>query len=235
MTDYAVETPTDMQYDGNDIQHDNVLDDMIGDAVFTPGGESLDDAEHDDDNPFEEFLTSERPDFDEPDASLLSEKRRVPNSKKYERKVAGLFSVAVKVTVANPHTLADSAALLMYGPDISKKAGDLCAVNPRAARIVDMITDQTENPATALIMATAPLVLQVIRNHEPVVERDNGKQPRTLRIPFTKRRLRFKLGFKLNRRMRNLTHDPVALQRHVFTNKDVVEALQKQGIHLVVE
>lgn len=218
-----------MPYDDSGMLHDD-------DAMFsgaTPDGEPLPPTA-DDENPYEDFLTSEQPQYDEPDASLLDEKKRSPTAKKYERKAKGLFSVAVKVTAAQPQTLADSAALLMYGPNIAEKMGDLAADNARFARALDMLTDQTENAATALIVAAAPLVLQVIRNHEPVVEKDNGKQPRVVRIPFTKKQVRFRVGFKLGKRMRNVTNDPVALQRHVFMNPQVQEALKAQGINVII-
>jgi hypothetical protein len=224
----------DIAYDGNAIQHDNdapsddAIDDMIAGAQFTADETPL--PGDDEENPFDDFLNSERPEFDEPDAALLEPKKRTPKARKYERKVAGLFSIGVKLTIESEKMVPDAAAMLMFGPDIAQATGDLCAVNERAARIIDAITDQTENPATALMMVGVPFVLQVLRNHEPVMERDNGRRPRVLKIPFTKRQLRFRVGIRLGNRMRNMTNDPVALKRHVFTNPQIISSLQKQGI-----
>jgi len=222
----------DMPYDGNAIQHDNALDDMIAGASFTADAEPLPEGE----GTYDEFLRAEQPQLEreDVDASMLEPRKRTPTARKYERKVAGVFSIAVKVTAAQQSTLADSAALLLHGPDISQKMGDLAADNARVARIIDMITDQTENPATAVIMASAPLILQLIRNHEPVVEKEHAKPARQWKIPLTKKVVRFRVGIKLGKRLKNMTNEPVALQRHVFSNPEIQAALKKQGINVVI-
>lgn len=216
---------TDMPYSGNDIGHDNEFTDFI------PGGEPLPPEEEP--NPYDDFLTSEQPDLD-PDASLLDERKRKPRAKEYERKAKGLFSIAVKITVTNEPTIADSAALLMHGPNVAEKMGDLAAENERFARMLDILTEQTENPTTALIVAAMPLALQVMRNHEDALADSPARAERSIRLPFTKRRLRLRFKLRLPKRARSLTTDPMQLSAHVFTNEQIQEALRKQGINVVV-
>lgn len=220
----------DMPYSDNDIQHDNVNDDAF--TEFVASDEPLPD--DDGSNPYDEFLSSEQPPLDDVDPELLNERKRTPKAKQYERKAKGLFSVAVKVTVGNPATVADSAALLMHGPNVAEKLGDLAADNARVARALDMLTDQTENAATALIIAAAPLALQIIRNHEGSLTDSPARAERSIRIPFSKRRLRLRFKLRLPKRARNLTNDPQQLSVHVFSNPQIQEALRKQGINVVI-
>lgn len=182
------------------------------------------------DNVYDDFLRADQPTYDDPDSKLLQPKPRSPRARQYERKTRGLFAFAFKATCGQEATVADSAAILMYGPDLSARVGDLAAENAHVARAVDMLTDGTDNAAAALILTALPFVLQVVRNHEPVVERDNGKRVRTWRIPFTQRAIRFKVGFRLGKRMRNMTNDPDKLSDYVFSNPAVRDALDKQGI-----
>lgn len=212
----------DMSYSGNAMHDDGA---PFDNATFVQEDEPLPPV---DDNPYDGFLNADTPEF-EPDLSLIDSKPRGAKAKKYEKKVAGLFSVGVKVTIAHPRTLADSAALLMYGPNIAEKAGDLAASNERAAALIDMITDQTENPATALIVASIPLALQVIRNHEPQLEtKERG-------IPVGRgRRIKFRIPFRLGKRMKNVTRPPDVIAHEVFSNEKVQEALARQGINIVV-
>lgn len=219
--------------DHSDTAMHDANDDYIGGAAFVPDDDELppplEDESGDDANPYDDFLSADEPDY-EPDLRLITGKKRPANAVKYERKVKGLFAIGVKLTIVNPKTVADSAAMLMHGPNISEKAGDLAAVDPRAASIIDAITDQTENPKTALFMAAAPLVLQIFRNHEPTIE----TRERGIKLPRG-RRLRFRIPFKLGKRMRNITTEPSELTHKVLTNVSVVEALRKQGINIVTD
>jgi len=176
------------------------------------------------DEPTTEAIT---PEFDEPDKNLLQEKKRSRTAKEYEKKLRELSNVAFRATVNHPATLPDAAAIIMYAPQIAEKWGDLADADARVKRGIDMITDGTENPYAAAILSTLPLVMQFVRNHEPVLE----PQARGIRIPFTKRVIpfRFKLGIKLGK-LRNMTEDPANLMTHVFENSDIKTALEKQGI-----
>jgi hypothetical protein len=167
---------------------------------------------------------------DEPDTSLIDPPKRKPGAIKYEKKVHGLFNTGFHLTVRQPRTIADAAAILMYGPEISKSVGDLAAENANVARAVDMITDTTENAALSLVFAAVPFVAQVLRNHEPTAPVESRKG---IRIPFTQRVIRFKFNLKF-KQLRNFSHDPNSLTAHVFTQPAVVEKLNKQGITIVI-
>lgn len=205
---------------GTAIQDDTVFDD----AAFVVDPEpSLDD----DENIFDRMLRADEPDLIDP--SMIEPPKRSNKAKHYESKVHGIFALGVKLTIGHPRTIADSAALLMHGPNIAEKAGDLAAVDARAAAIIDAITDQTENPRTALLVATIPLALQVVRNHEPQLVKERKG------IPIGRgRRIKFRIPFRLGNRMKNLTRDPQQLTTHVLTNPQVKEALERQGINIIV-
>jgi hypothetical protein len=163
----------------------------------------------------------------EPDASLLGSGRRVRNSRAYENKLRNLFSVLVKETAKRESTVADSAALLMYGPDAARALGDLAAKDARVARGIDMITDGAENPYATALLSVLPLAAQVLRNHEPTIE----PRIRTFRVPGVRRE--FKLPLKFGVRVeafRSLTFEPESLTRHVFGDGRVQEAFRKQGL-----
>lgn len=166
-------------------------------------------------------------DYDQPDSDFISRPSRPRGAKTYEKKVTSILNVALRSTINNEKSRPDAAAIIMYGPHLSEKAGDLAAQDKRVARAIDWLTEGTENPYAAVFAAAAPLILQVIRNHEPQLE----VKPRGLKIPFTKgkRFLNFKFGVKLGR-LRPITNDPDAMTNHVFTNPDIIRKLVEQGI-----
>lgn len=172
-------------------------------------------------------------DFDSPDASVLGRPKPPRGALAYQKKARSLVSLATKLTLGNPRTLPDSAALVMYGPDLADKAGLLAVHDANFARAIDMLTEGAENPYLAMTMAAAPLVFQLIRNHEPIME----PQSRGLPLPFLKdaggqpRRLRIKFGVKLGM-FRNLTHAPDLLTTHVFNDPNIQAALIAQGVNL---
>lgn len=165
--------------------------------------------------------------YDVPDPNFVKTPRRKNGAPAYEKKVAGLLNVPLRFAATNPATVPDAAALAMYGPRIAHAWGDAAANDERIARAIDFLTTGTENPLAAAITATAPLVLQIIRNHEPQLE----TKQRGIRIPFTKGKRTFSLrfGVKLGR-IRPLTHDPDAFTDYVFGNPAMQAALRKNGI-----
>ncbi len=187
-----------------------------------------------------EFLESEDPapaadetlEYDTPSDKIGGKKRRSTKAISYERKIQNVFSSAFRVLVAHPTTVSDGAAVMMHGPDIAEKAGDLAAHDKRIARAIDMLTEGTENPYLNLLAASAPLVIQVMRNHE------NAKPSavlREFRIPFTKKTFKLRLRFRLPKMpppVRNLSNDPEALNRHVFTDDKVSAMLKREGINV---
>jgi hypothetical protein len=165
--------------------------------------------------------------FDSPDASFVKPPPRKRNAAAYEKKIKGLFQVPLRYAVTHEATVPDAAAILMYGPGIASAWGNAAAHDERIARAVDFLTTGTENPLAAAVLSTAPLFLQMVRNHEPQLE----PTTRGIRVPFTrgKRVLKLRIGIKLNR-LRPLTNDPEKFADHVFNAPDVRDMLTKQGV-----
>lgn len=172
------------------------------------------------------FVESGETEYDEPSELFIDKKKRPPKAVAYEKKVKGILQTGFRMSITHPATVADGAALLMYGPKVAAATGDLAASNDAVAKAVDFLTEGNESPVAAMFVAVAPLVFQIIRNHEPILE----PSPRGIRIPFTKdKRIKFKFGIKLGR-LRNVTNDPAGLTEFVFTRPNIVAALKKNGI-----
>lgn len=166
--------------------------------------------------------------FDQPDASILDEKPRSKKAVAYEQKMKGLFGLGFRLTVPHEQTQADAAAILMFGGDISTAAGDLAAENEWVAKAIDMLTEGSDNAALALITASIPFALQILRNHEPEVEA-TPEMGRLIKIPFKKEPIKVRFRIRL-RRARMWTVPPENLKDHVFSNPDVSMKLASQGI-----
>jgi hypothetical protein len=199
--------------DAEEISHDEFLASGFGDA---------------DDAAEQQQKQSEN--YDQPNPDFVKAAPRKRNAATYEKKVNGLLQVPLRFAIQHEATLPDAAALLMEGPKIGRAFGDWAAEDERIARSIDWLTSGSDNPAAAAMLALAPLVFQIIRNHEPQLE----TQSRGIRLPGKDkngepRRLRFRFGVKLGR-LRPLTNDPDKLARHVFTNPKMRAALEKNGI-----
>lgn len=164
---------------------------------------------------------------DEPDPTLIDPRKRSMRAKAYEKKTRGLFRTAFLGLCQSERTVADSAAIYMHAPEVSARLGDLADDTKWVARGIDWLSDGTENAAAALISASIPLVLQVVRNHEQAFV----PELRGWKIPFTQRHFRLRFGVRLGK-ARNFTNDPTALTNHVFTNAQIQSALRKQGIRV---
>ena len=169
----------------------------------------------------------------EPDAATIT-KQRPRGAITYQKKARSILREVFDMTCTNSATVADSAALLLYADNLSEKAGDLAATDKNAARVIDFLSgDVTENYYLALGLAATPLILQVIRNHEPTLE----PVPRGFRIPFVKdkngqpRRFRIKFGIKLGR-LRPITKDPQAITEYVYSNPKIQAQLAKRKIRV---
>lgn len=180
-----------------------------------------------------EFLESDIPDqaesFDEPDTSIIKGQRRKNGAAGYEKKTASILSFLTKLAVQRPGLQADAAAFIMHAPTVAEKVGDLAAVDDKIARGIDFLTEGTESPYLAAMIAVSPLLLQLMRNHEPVLE----PAPRGFRIPFSKRRIRipFKFGIRLGG-LKAMTNDPDKLASYVLSHPKVLAAFEKQGINV---
>lgn len=183
--------------------------------------------------------------YDVPEGEFVQTTPRGPTAKKYEKKIKTVLNVIFRQTVAHQAAVPDAAAILMYGPNFSEKWGDLAAHDPRVRKGIDMILEGAENPYLAAGMASVSLLLQVYRNHEDNLSpkgavqaikksRADAKQrePKRLRIPFTKRYIEFRFQLKMPA-VQNMTNDPQQLAAYVFNNPDIIEAMKKAGIETI--
>jgi hypothetical protein len=163
-----------------------------------------------------------------PTSPVADAPTRTARAKNYEQKITELLNYGMRVTAEIPATVADSAAIIVHGPAVASKMGDLADQDPRVRRAVDFITSGTDNPYAALVVATLPLVAQIIRNHETEAPVRVG-----LRIPFTQRT--FKVPFKLrlkNPFLRSITTAPDDLTAGVFANPAIIAAMAEQKIEV---
>lgn len=171
--------------------------------------------------------------YDEPNTAFVKKTRKPRNALTYQRKAEGILNLALRLTADKPATVADAAAIIQYGGPVAERIGILATHDDKVAAALDWIDGGTENPYLATILVAAPLILQVIRNHEPVLE----PAQRGLRIPFLKDKngiprrinLPIKIGVRLGA-LRNATHDPEQLSYSVFGNPEVKAKMEKEDI-----
>jgi hypothetical protein len=154
----------------------------------------------------------------------------------------------------NAGDLPDAAAIIAYGPAFGSAAGQFADSSDWAAGAIDMLTSPA-NPLVMFLMTGIPLIGQILRNHEAELKAAPGaikqtraerramreaqgkRQPRfTVRIPFTKRHIPVYWSPKPSRLLamfRTQTQEPNDLTVTVFSDPDVIKALQKQGFRLV--
>ena len=155
--------------------------------------------------------------------------KRSRKAKEYENKTADILRFAMQMTVTSERTVTDAAALLTYGAQVAEKVGDLAEQDPRVARMIDFINGGTENAYLNVAMVAMPLVLQVIRNHEP--EKITAETTKTFTL-FKRWTIKIPFRIKLrNKFFRNLTHEPKELYTATFV-PEVVQALQAQGVNV---
>jgi hypothetical protein len=193
--------------------------------------------------------------FDAPDFATLIKGRRRPGAREYEIKVKSALKATAIGTMRNGN-IPDAAAIFRYGPGFAAATGDVCAVNDRAKRAVDILT-APENPYFALAIIAFPFVSQLFRNHERQLEaipaaRRQARQRRKLRqqaednrriatihIPFLRRELKIRIGLRVNpftglrASFRASSQPPEQLVTLVFSDANLREALAKQGIEIV--
>jgi hypothetical protein len=190
--------------------------------------------------PIDEFFEPAPPEipvqhFDTPDPEFLKKQRRANGAAGYQKNIhTHVFKPLFEMAAQHPSTVADSAAIIMYGPKLEMKIGDLAAADPKVARMVDFLSDgPTSSPMAAALVAAFPLFMQLVRNHEPVLE----PKPRGFRIPFAKHKdgsprrfeIKWKVGIKLGR-LRNLSHEPSVIESAVFDSPIIKEMLAKQDL-----
>lgn len=162
--------------------------------------------------------------------TLVEAKDRSPKAEEYEEKAAGFLNYLMQSLASNEGTVADSAAFILHGPGFASKAGDLAAHDPRVAKAIDFISSGTDNPYAALAIASLPLVMQIIRNHESETAR-----PLEVRVPFTKRTFKPRIRIRLkNRFLRSLTQAPGQLIERIFHNEEIAKQLMAQGVDVAL-
>lgn len=159
------------------------------------------------------------------DPDIIKAQRRKNGAKAYEDKVTDILRMAVTVTAGNPATVVDAAAILLHGDTVSYAFGDLAVTDANTARVINFLHGGTGNPATAAVMATLPLVLQILRNHEPELEHVTR-----INLPFTRGRVGFNVPSRVKLRISNnkiaasMTNPPEKVYAAAFTPA-VVEQL----------
>lgn len=171
----------------------------------------------------------ETPIYDTVDPKFVRAPRKPSGAPAYEKKIRGLLKGAFDFTVGSSATVTDAAAIYQYQDNIAVKGALLAAENASFAKGIDFLTEGTDNATLAFVLACFPLAVQIIRNHEPVLE----PVTRGIKIPFTKKTFKppIKLGIRLGR-IRAYSHDPRHLYTVVLDNDSVKAELKKQGVNV---
>lgn len=178
------------------------------------------------------------------------------NARTYERKVASVMKAGLVMSLNNEQ-YPDAATFLKHGPGFATAAGNLAAVDAKAARLIDMIT-APDSPYIMFYLAAAPLISQLARNHQPDIqqagttfrerraqrkqERQAGiKQPQTppITVRLGKRRITIPIRLRIRiPKLRNIfgaflspTQHPGQITQEVFQDPAVIKALHKMGIY----
>lgn len=150
------------------------------------------------------------------DAALVDEPKRSAKAELYEKKVRKVVRIAIKLTAPRPSTVPDAGILLASGPSLAVAWGDLAAEDARIAKMIDFLDDGADNLYLNALMVTIPVLAQILRNHEPVIEPEHG-----IKIPFTKKRIRIPFRVKFAW-LNAITHKPsdAAAVMHIPAIKD---------------
>jgi len=179
-----------------------------------------------------EFVEGTEQQATEPQTDFIEEPKETPRAKRYRLKVRHGINFLITGLVQSPNHLPDAAALIYHGPHVSEAIGNLADNDARVRKAIDFITEDTiDNPYALAIFAVLPLAIQVIRNHETVVEQLPGKFK--VRIPFTKRYFRLPVKMKFSLRWtKNVSYEPSYLTTHILGNPNVQAHLAKRGINI---
>jgi hypothetical protein len=197
--------------------------------------------------------------FGAPDYAEIVGKKQTGKSRTYERKVQSVEKALV-IGSLKRNNFPDAAAILKNGPAFARAVGDAAAENKRVAGYVDMITAPDNPMvvlAIASIGLLGQLVrnhqpqIEAVRDEVRVgwkrrrelrksgVKLVNEKEPiatSTFKLPFRKRPITIKWRFKLplvgvfSKGIMGASIDPAVLSYTVFSDPDVLVALEKQGI-----
>jgi hypothetical protein len=189
----------------------------LGNTDFLFDSEFVDAPEPETPGPSDQEVVNEIKEFAE-------EKPQSPRAKRYTKEVAKTLSPLWRALAQHPATVADSATILTYGPDLARAVGNLADEDEKARKVIDFIVEGGGSPYIPLLSCALPMAIQILRNHEPTVEAVKG-----FRIPFTKRT--FRLPFKLRLgKLRNASYDPDYLTTRVFSHPELARVLAEQGV-----
>lgn len=192
--------------------------------------------------------------FDAPSYSEFI--KTAPNSKarSYEKRVQSMMKAGMVMSL-NAHNWPDAATFLKHGPGFAKAAGNLAAVDAKAAAIVDMLT-APDSPYIMFAMVALPMVSQLARNHQGQIaevaqtrkqRKAERKQEKLAGIhkesapPITvhlgKRAIRIPVRFRIKFPLKKIfsgflapTQHPQEIAAEVFNDEAVVKALHKMGL-----
>lgn len=162
---------------------------------------------------------------DRPDLDITKEKKQSRRAKAYTDQVGLMLGGFAKEALEHPNTVADGAALLYYTDKVAVAWGELADADERVRKGLDWIAGGVENPYLAAVMATLPLALQIVRNHEPEVE-TTGRVFKVFGKEF-----KFKFRIKMGRLRQLFTHDPDELVNAALTPANV-RTLEKNGVRV---
>jgi hypothetical protein len=183
-----------------------------------------------DDTDYSEQETfSENTEQPEPDVSFVEEVKETPRAKRYRIKAKHGLNFLMAQFAGHPGTVADAAAIIEYGPQVSKAIGELADNDARTRQVIDFLTeDGIDNPYILTVLAIAPMAFQLTRNH---MKSEEITIKPGIRIPFTKRRINLPFKFKLNLSIvKKASEEPATLTERIFTNPGIREALAKRDI-----
>lgn len=189
--------------------------------------------------------------FNAPDYASFFKPSQSRVATEYRKRANSLVKAAF-LTSLNAGLYHDAATFLEYGPSFTAATGQLADHDAKVRGVIDMLTTPT-NPYGMFVLTTIPLVAQLFRNHEQEVREvpRTWRERRTMRkaervaeetqparfnikvlgrtIPV-RMKLRVKVVGALFKGFRTQTTDPDALTRKVFSDPDLLKAMEKAGI-----
>jgi hypothetical protein len=195
--------------------------------------------------------------FDAPNLTDFVKEPRGKDAREYESKARAFLKTAV-VNALGREQYADAATYLYYGPGLASATGQLASADDRAKKILDFVTSPA-NPYVLFAFAAAPMVTQLLRNHEvelgklPEARRRGRAQRKAakaarvaepqaqatikIKIPFLRKEIPVRINVKriLPRALdgfRAQTTEPETLVNRVFSDPALIKELKKQGFHV---
>lgn len=201
--------------------------------------------------------------FGAPDYAEIVGKKQSGKSRTYERKVQSVEK-AVVLGALKRNNFADAAAILKNGPAFARAVGDSAAQNDRVAGWVDMITAPDNPTVVLTIAAiglfgqlarnhqqgieqATQAAKQTWRERRQArksgVKLVNEREPvatTTFKLPFRKKPVTLKWRIRVpfvevfSKGVFGSAVPPEVLTHSVFSDPDVIRALEKQGITIGV-